>query len=48
VVFLIPRPGISFGIAAAKALAEGKVDGIWANVLVFDQLLIICGGSRIC
>jgi len=28
------QPGISFGVAAAKALAEGKVDGIWANVLL--------------
>jgi len=26
-------PGISFGVAAGRALAEGKVDGIWCNVL---------------
>jgi ABC-type nitrate/sulfonate/bicarbonate transport system substrate-binding protein len=26
-------PNISFGIAAARALADGKVDGLWANAL---------------
>ncbi|MDC0033256.1 ABC transporter substrate-binding protein, partial [Alphaproteobacteria bacterium] len=25
------EPGISSGVAAAKALAEGKIDGFWAN-----------------
>lgn len=24
-------PGVSFGVAAAQALAEGKIDGFWAN-----------------
>ena len=24
-------PGVSFGVAAARALAEGKLDGFWAN-----------------
>jgi ABC-type nitrate/sulfonate/bicarbonate transport system substrate-binding protein len=24
-------PGVSFGVAAAKALEEGKLDGFWAN-----------------
>ena len=27
------QPGTSFGVAAGRALAEGKVHGIWANVL---------------
>jgi sulfonate transport system substrate-binding protein len=26
-------PNISFGVAAARALADGKVDGLWANAL---------------
>ncbi|HWP25286.1 MAG TPA: ABC transporter substrate-binding protein [Xanthobacteraceae bacterium] len=26
-------PGVSFGVAAAKALAEGKIDGFWANAM---------------
>src|SRR5207237_691005 len=35
-VTLAPVPGsmdagVSFGVAAAKALAEGKIDGFWAN-----------------
>jgi ABC-type nitrate/sulfonate/bicarbonate transport system substrate-binding protein len=25
------EPGVSSGVAAAKALAEGKIDGFWAN-----------------
>jgi NitT/TauT family transport system substrate-binding protein len=25
------EPGVSFGVAAAKALEEGKLDGFWAN-----------------
>ena len=24
-------PGVSFGVTAAKALVEGKIDGFWAN-----------------
>jgi NitT/TauT family transport system substrate-binding protein len=26
-------PGISFGVAAARALADGKIDGFWANAM---------------
>jgi NitT/TauT family transport system substrate-binding protein len=26
-------PGVSFGVAAAQALAEGKIDGFWANAM---------------
>jgi NitT/TauT family transport system substrate-binding protein len=26
-------PGVSFGVAAAKALADGKLDGFWANAM---------------
>ncbi len=27
------RPGVSFGVTAAKALEDGKVDGFWANAM---------------
>ena len=27
------RPGVSFGVAAAKALEDGKIDGFWANAM---------------
>jgi NitT/TauT family transport system substrate-binding protein len=27
------QSGVSFGVAAGRALADGKVDGLWANVL---------------
>jgi NitT/TauT family transport system substrate-binding protein len=27
------NPNVSFGVAAARALADGKVDGLWANAL---------------
>jgi NitT/TauT family transport system substrate-binding protein len=27
------EPGVSFGVAAAKALEEGKIDGFWANAM---------------
>ena len=26
-------PGVSFGVAAAQALADGKIDGFWANAM---------------
>jgi ABC-type nitrate/sulfonate/bicarbonate transport system substrate-binding protein len=26
-------PGVSFGVAAAEALADGKIDGFWANAM---------------
>ena len=27
------EPGVSFGVAAAKALENGKIDGFWANAM---------------
>jgi NitT/TauT family transport system substrate-binding protein len=27
------EPGVSFGVAAAKALGDGKLDGFWANAM---------------
>jgi len=27
------EPGVSFGVAAARALADGKLDGFWANAM---------------
>jgi ABC-type nitrate/sulfonate/bicarbonate transport system substrate-binding protein len=27
------EPGVSFGVTAARALAEGKLDGFWANAM---------------
>jgi NitT/TauT family transport system substrate-binding protein len=27
------EPGVSFGVAAAKALQDGKIDGFWANAM---------------
>ncbi len=27
------RPGVSFGVTAAKALEDGKIDGFWANAM---------------
>ncbi len=27
------RPGVSFGVTAAQALADGKIDGFWANAM---------------
>lgn len=27
------RPGVSFGVAAARALADGAIDGFWANAM---------------
>jgi NitT/TauT family transport system substrate-binding protein len=27
------KPGVSFGVAAARALAEGAIDGFWANAM---------------
>ena len=39
------EPGISFGVAAARALAEGRVDGIWANVLGCEVAVHLGAGS---
>jgi NitT/TauT family transport system substrate-binding protein len=38
-------PGISFGVAAGRALAEGKVDGLWANVLGCELAIQLGGAS---
>jgi hypothetical protein len=27
------EPGVSFGVAAAKALEDGQIDGFWANAM---------------
>ena len=40
-----PDPGVSFGGAVARALAEGKVDGIWANALGAALAIHLGGGS---
>ncbi len=39
------EPGISFGVASGRALAEGRVDGIWANVLGCEIAIHLGGGS---
>jgi NitT/TauT family transport system substrate-binding protein len=36
---------VSFGVAAARALADGKVDGMWANVLGCELAIQLGGGS---
>lgn len=41
------EPGISFGIASARALAQGRVDGIWANVLGCEVAVYLEAGSVI-
>jgi ABC-type nitrate/sulfonate/bicarbonate transport system substrate-binding protein len=38
-------PGISFGVAAGRALAEGKVEGLWANVLGCELAIQLSGAS---
>ena len=38
-------PGISFGVAAGRMLAEGKVDGLWANVLGCELAIHLGGAS---
>jgi ABC-type nitrate/sulfonate/bicarbonate transport system substrate-binding protein len=39
------NPDISFGVAAGRALADGKVDGLWANVLGCELAIHLGGGS---
>jgi len=39
------QPVISFGVAAGRALADGKVDGFWANVLGCELAIHLGGGS---
>jgi ABC-type nitrate/sulfonate/bicarbonate transport system substrate-binding protein len=50
-VEIVPPPttdtSISFGIAAARALTERKVDGIWCNVLGSELAVHLGGGSVI-
>ena len=31
------EPGVSFGVAAAKALEEGRIEGFWANAMGADN-----------
>jgi len=38
------EPVTSFGVAAGRALADGKVDGFWANVLGCELALHLGGG----
>jgi ABC-type nitrate/sulfonate/bicarbonate transport system substrate-binding protein len=48
-VEMVPPPvdnsGISFGVAAGRALAAGKVDGLWSNVLGCELAIQQGGGS---
>jgi ABC-type nitrate/sulfonate/bicarbonate transport system substrate-binding protein len=50
-VEMVPPPannsGISYGVAAAQVLAEGKVDGIWSNVLGCELAIHQGGGSLV-
>jgi ABC-type nitrate/sulfonate/bicarbonate transport system substrate-binding protein len=39
------QSGVSFGVAAGRALADGKVDGLWANVLGCELAMHLGGGS---
>jgi NitT/TauT family transport system substrate-binding protein len=39
------NPSISFGVAFGRALAEGKVDGLWANVLGCELAIHLGGAS---
>jgi ABC-type nitrate/sulfonate/bicarbonate transport system substrate-binding protein len=40
-------PNISFGVAAARALADGRVDGLWANALGCELAIQLGAGSVI-
>jgi ABC-type nitrate/sulfonate/bicarbonate transport system substrate-binding protein len=40
-------PNISFGVAAARALADGRVDGLWANALGCELATQLGAGSVI-
>lgn len=50
-VELVPPPsnkaGISFGVAAARALAEGEVDGLWSNVLGCELAIHLAGAAAV-
>jgi len=39
-------PGVSFGVAAARALADGKIDGFWANGMA-AEVAIRAGAGKI-
>lgn len=41
------EPNISFGVAAARALADGTVDGLWANALGCELAIQLGVGSVI-
>jgi ABC-type nitrate/sulfonate/bicarbonate transport system substrate-binding protein len=41
------EPNLSFGVAAARALADGKIDGLWANVLGCELAIQLGAGSVI-
>jgi len=38
-------PNMSFGVGAARALADGKVDGLWANALGCELAIQLGAGS---
>ena len=38
---------MSFGVGAARALAEGQVDGLWANALGCELAIQLGAGSVI-
>jgi ABC-type nitrate/sulfonate/bicarbonate transport system substrate-binding protein len=48
-VDMVPPPanssGSSFGVDAGRALAEGKVDGLWSNVLGCELAIHLAGAS---
>ena len=35
------EPGISFGVAAAKALEDGRLDGFWANAMGAETAILV-------
>jgi NitT/TauT family transport system substrate-binding protein len=41
------KPNISVGVAAARALADGRVDGLWANALGCELAIQLGAGSVI-
>ena len=41
------EPGVSFGVAAGRALADGRADGIWANALGGAVAAHLGGGSTL-
>jgi len=41
------EPGVSFGVAAAKALEDGKLDGFWANAMGAESAVRVGVGKVI-